>query len=238
MPSHNRIIWDSEIDSPPAVRGINLAYEKIDKILLSFSINLSDGSFFDPSRGIVVNKKPLEIKDLPQNAQFLSVVDRSEDLAMDVTELLKYSPKGENNLIEVNYRIKKKKFSTKKPAGKLKLYLTIKEPEPEQKIVEVTSKTSKEETKFCMHCGRAIPKDALYCCYCSLAPPPGGEVPKSCRNCETLLPPIAVYCEKCGNLQPEAQSFSEPQPPTAVTESEASPPSGSGLPDTSSSSPI
>ena len=55
---------------------------------------------------------------------------------------------------------------------------------------------------------------------------------------QTLLPPIAVYCEKCGNLQPEEQSFSEPQPANAVTESESLPSSGSGLPDSSSSSPI
>ena len=201
MVSQIRHIWkDSRIDKPPARRRINLAYENVEKVLLYILINMSNsGAFLDPSRPIKVNDKPVKIPDLPQNASFLSLVEKSD---IEITDLVKVSPTGENNIIEVNF-VRKKSLWSRKPAGTLKLYLTIVMPD---KVVEVVQQQAGPQTKFCMHCGRAIPNDAGFCPYCSLAPPPGGAVPKACRNCGSLLPPTARYCQSCGNIQPETSA--------------------------------
>lgn len=177
-----------------------MAYENVEKILLYFLIDLSSsGAFLDPSRPIKVNEKPVKIPDLPQSASFLTLVEKSD---IDITDLAKISPTGANNTIEVNY-VYKNRWWSRKPAGTLKLHLTLVMPD---KVVEVVQQQAGPQTKFCMHCGRAIPNDAGFCPYCSLAPPPGGAVPKACRNCGTLLPPTALYCQGCGNLQPEGSS--------------------------------
>ena len=73
------------------------------KYLLSFSIDLTSAKegALDPSRPIKINGKTVPIADLPKDAYSLKVVEKSD---IDVTDLVKYSANGTNNVFEVFYR--------------------------------------------------------------------------------------------------------------------------------------
>ena len=123
--SHIRHIWISEpLEGSHDERTINLAYDKIEKVLLSFSIDLTaakEGAL-DSSRPIKINGKTVPIADLPKDAYSLKVVEKSD---IDVTDLVKYSANGTNNVFEVFYRGGKQGFGKGGNVGTLKLFLKI-----------------------------------------------------------------------------------------------------------------
>lgn len=197
--SHPRHIWTGQpVGEPPEIKFINLAYEKIDKVLLSFSIDLtsSKDAALDPSRPIRINDQPVNIPDLPRDPYSLSYVERND---IDVTDLVRYSANGVNNKIEVFYRIRERRLM-KKQFGMLKLSLKIFLPAEESEVQQPVYASPK--TKFCMFCQRNIPEDSVCCPYCCERQIAGGANPKKCVNCSEMLPPRARFCKKCGNSQP------------------------------------
>jgi hypothetical protein len=190
-------------------RIVNLAYDKIEKVLMDFSIDLGaakEGAM-DPSRPMKINGAPVPIPDMPKDAFSLKYVEKS---GLDVTELVKYSASGENNKIEVFYRgggdgsggkfgsLLSKKTST---VGTLKLSLKIFVPGKEV----VAPVVAAQKTKFCMFCQRNIADDSVCCGYCCQRQPSGGVAGqlKKCVNCSVMLPPSARYCKSCGREQPK-----------------------------------
>ena len=219
MGQHLRILWrDSPVDKSPEQKAINLAYEPetIEKISISFSIDLtSSSSFLNSASPFRINEKELKIDDLPHDASFLSKVEKYD---IPITELLKIDTRGTKNAdnkISVNFVDKRKQKS--KPAGTLTLYLTVIQHDV---VKEVSKPVTGPKTKFCMYDGKNIPDDAIFCCYCSLEQPRGGAAPKECRNCQALLPPVAVFCKECGNEQPRT---SEPPPESPPPDTSSAP---------------
>jgi double zinc ribbon protein len=189
-------------------RTVNLAYDKIEKVLMDFSIDLGgskDGAL-DPSRPIKINGAPVPIPDLPKDAYSLKYVEKSD---IDVTELVKYSTVGVNNLFEVFYRggeASKGKFGISlgnkaQSVGTLKLSLKVFVPSEEAAAPVVAA----QKTKFCMFCQRNIPDDSVCCPYCCQRQPSGGVAgqTKKCVNCGVMLPPSARFCKSCGREQPK-----------------------------------
>jgi RNA polymerase subunit RPABC4/transcription elongation factor Spt4 len=198
-----------------------LAYDDIEKVLLNFTIDLTaskDGAL-DSSRPIKINGKNVAIPDLPKDAYSLKIVEKSD---IDVTQLLKYSPSGVNNSIEVFYR-GTKGFGKGGTIGTLNLSLKIQVPGGKTEKVPVASAP---KTKFCMLCQRNIPDDAVCCPYCCQRQPSGGVAgqTKKCVNCGVMLPASARYCKSCGREQPamaksteERTGTSTPKPPGEKT---------------------
>ena len=120
MSEHLRRVWFNEpIKDSPAVKLIHLAYEKVERIILSFTIDLSRSanSYLDPSRPIKINGTIVQIPELQRDSYSLTFVERKE---IDVTNLLRYSPTGEDNTVEVFFKSNQKLWS-KKQAGNLRL---------------------------------------------------------------------------------------------------------------------
>ena len=200
--SHIRHIWISEpLEGSHDERTINLAYDKIEKVLLSFSIDLTSAKegALDPSRPIKINGKTVPIADLPKDAYSLKVVEKSD---IDVTDLVKYSANGTNNVFEVFYRGGKQGFGKGGSVGTLKLFLKIEVPLDETK--KAAPVTIAPKTKFCMFCQRNIPDDSVCCPYCCQRQPSGGVAgqTKKCVNCSVMLPASARFCKSCGREQP------------------------------------
>ncbi len=215
--SHIRHIWISEpLEGSHDERTINLAYDKIEKILLSFSIDLTsakDGAL-DPSRPIKINGKTVPIPDLPKDAYSLKVVEKSD---IDVTDLVKYSTNGTNNVFEVFYRGGKQGFGKGGNVGTLKLFLKIEVPSDDTKKAAPVMISPK--TKFCMFCQRNIPDDSVCCPYCCQRQPSGGIAgqTKKCVNCSVMLPASARFCKSCGREQPATGKSTEDKTPTSTT---------------------
>jgi hypothetical protein len=189
-------------------RIVNLAYDKIEKVLMDFSIDLGaakEGAM-DPSRPMKINGAAVLIPDMPKDAFSLKYVEK---LGIDVTGLVKYSATGENNKIEVFYRGgggsggKFGSFGGKKTSavGTLKLSLKIFVPMEKTAAAPVIAA---QKTKFCMFCQRNIPDDSVCCPYCCQRQPSGGVAGqlKKCVNCSVMLPSSARYCKACGREQP------------------------------------
>ena len=49
---------------------------------------------------------------------------------------------------------------------------------------------------FCIACGRQLPADAAFCCYCGVAAPPKEH---RCSACGKVNPDDAKFCAYCGN---------------------------------------
>jgi hypothetical protein len=209
MSSHLRHIWLNEpIKSSPAVKLIYLAYEKIERILLSFTIDLSrsTNSYLDPSRPIKINGTIVQIPELQRDSYSLNFVERKE---LDVTKLLKHSPTGEDNTIEVYFK-SSQKFWSKKEVGKLNLVFTIyfpKEEAPKQQKQESMS----IKFMFCIFCRREIPDYSKFCCHCGAKQEGGGREVKTCTVDNESLPQNARFCRKCGTAQPQSDK-AQPQP--------------------------
>jgi hypothetical protein len=199
--SHLRHIWMSEpLEGNHDERTVNLAYDDIEKALLSFTIDLSaskDGAL-DSSRPIKINGKNIPIPDLPKDAYSLKIVEKTD---IDVTEALKFSPSGANNKIEIFYRGGAKGFGKGGSVGTLNLSLKIHVPGGKSEKVPVVSAS---KTKFCMLCQRNIPDDSVCCPYCCQRQPSGGVAgqAKKCVNCSVMLPASARFCKSCGREQP------------------------------------
>ena len=174
---------------------------KLRKYLLSFSIDLTSAKegALDPSRPIKINGKTVPIADLPKDAYSLKVVEKSD---IDVTDLVKYSANGTNNVFEVFYRGGKQGFGKGGSVGTLKLFLKIEVPLDETKKAAPVMIAPK--TKFCMFCQRNIPDDSVCCPYCCQRQPSGGVAgqTKKCVNCGVMLPASARFCKSCGREQP------------------------------------
>ena len=196
-----RHIWQGEpLEGNHDERTINMAYDKIEKVFLNFTIDLTpstEGSL-DGSRPIKINGKTVSIPELPKDAYSLKIVEKSD---IDVTDFIKYSTAGVNNVFEVFYR-SRKGFGKSKNVGTLKLFLKVQVP-PE--TVEKAPTVSAPKTKFCMMCQRNIPDDSVCCPYCCQRQPSGGVAgqTKKCVNCSVMLPPSARYCKSCGREQPK-----------------------------------
>ena len=213
--SHIRHIWISEpLEGSHDERTINLAYDKIEKVLLSFSIDLTSAKegALDPSRPIKINGKTVPIADLPKDAYSLKVVEKSD---IDVTDLVKYSANGTNNVFEVFYRGGKQGFGKGGSVGTLKLFLKIEVALDETKKAAPVMIAPK--TKFCMFCQRNIPDDSVCCPYCCQRQPSGGVAgqTKKCVNCGVMLPASARFCKSCGREQPATAKSTDDKTPTA-----------------------
>jgi hypothetical protein len=199
MSNHLRQVWFNEpIKDSPAVKLIHLAYEKIERIILSFTIDLSRSanSYLDPTRPIKINGTIVQIPELQRDSYSLTFVERKE---IDVTNLLKYSPTGEDNTVEVYFKSNQKLWS-KKQAGKLSLVFTIyfpKEEAPKQQQESVSIKFM-----FCIFCRREIPDFSKFCCHCGAKQEGGGREIKTCTVDNESLPQNARFCRKCGSAQP------------------------------------
>jgi len=215
--SHIRHIWISEpLEGSHDERTINLAYDKIEKVLLSFSIDLTaakEGAL-DPSRPIKINGKTVPIADLPKDAYSLKVVEKSD---IDVTDLVKYSANGTNNVFEVFYRGGKQGFGKGGNVGTLKLSLKIEVPSDDTKKAAPVMVSPK--TKFCMFCQRNIPDDSVCCPYCCQRQPSGGVAgqTKKCVNCGVMLPASARFCKSCGREQPATGKSTDDKTSTPTT---------------------
>ena len=209
MSSHLRHVWLKEpIKDSPSVKFIHLAYEKIERILLSFTIDLSrsNNSYLDPTRPIKINGTTIQIPELQRDAYSLNFVERKE---IDVTNLLKYSPEGEDNTIEVFFKSGGQKFWSKKDVGNLNLVLTIyfpKEELPKQQKQESIS----IKFMFCIFCRREIPDYSKFCCHCGAKQEGGGRAVKTCAVDNESLPQNARFCRKCGTAQPQSDT-AQPQ---------------------------
>ena len=199
MSNHLRQVWFNEpIKDSPAVKLIHLAYEKIERIILSFTIDLSRSgkSYLDPSRPIKINGTIVQIPELQRDSYSLTFVERKE---IDVTNLLRYSPTGEDNTIEVYFK-SSQKFWSKKEVGILNLVFTIyfpKEEAPKQQKQEVSLKFM-----FCIFCRKEIPDFSKFCCHCGAKQEGGGREVKTCTVDNESLPQNARFCRKCGTAQP------------------------------------
>jgi hypothetical protein len=199
MSNHLRRVWFKEpVKNSPAVKLIHLAYEKIERIILSFTIDLSRSanSYLDPTRPIKINGTIVQIPELQRDSYSLTFVERKE---IDVTNLLKYSPTGEDNKVEVYFK-SNQKFWSKKQAGKLSLIFTIdfpKEEAPKQQTESVSIKFM-----FCIFCRREIPDFSKFCCHCGAKQEGGGREIKTCTVDNESLPQNARFCRKCGSAQP------------------------------------
>jgi hypothetical protein len=200
MSNHLRQVWFNEpIKNSPAVKLIHLAYEKVERIILSFKIDLSGSgnSYLDPSRPIIINGTIVQIPELQRDSYSLTFVERKE---IDVTNLLKYSPTGEDNTVEVYFKSNQKLWS-KKQAGKLSLVFTIyfpKEEAPKKQQQESAS----IKFMFCIFCRREIPDFSKFCCHCGAKQEGGGREIKTCTVDNESLPQNARFCRKCGSAQP------------------------------------
>ena len=199
MSNHLRQVWFNEpIRDSPAVKFIHLAYEKVERIILSFTIDLSrsPNSFLDPTRPIKINGTTVQIPDLQRDSYSLNFVEQKE---IDVTNLLKYSSTGEDNTVEVYFK-SNQKFWSKSDAGKLNLVFTIyfpKEEPPKQKQESVSIKFM-----FCIFCRKEIPDYSKFCCHCGAKQERGGRDIKTCSVDNESLPQNARFCRKCGTAQP------------------------------------
>src|SRR5687768_6432498 len=199
MSNHLRQVWFSEpIKDSPAMKLIHLAYEKVERILLSFTIDLSrsSNSYLDPTRPIKINGTIVQIPELQRDSYSLNFVERKE---IDVTNLLRYSPTGEDNTIEVYFK-SSQKFWSKKEVGILNFVFTIyfpkEEPPKQQKQESISIKFM-----FCIFCRREIPDYSKFCCHCGAKQEGGGREVKTCTVDNESLPQNARFCRKCGTAQ-------------------------------------
>lgn len=189
-----RDVWpaDTPLEIPIRVRRINLAYEEIEKILLYFKFKSTSRSFLNPSRPININDQAVEIHDLPDNPELLTLVEKSD---IDVSNLVKVSKQGEYNIVQVNV-VEKRHFWSRGPIGTFQLSFKI---YVKDKVEPIQNRLP--NTKFCMHCGYNNPESSIYCGNCGLEAPSGNET-KECVNCKALLPLVAKYCYVDGVRQP------------------------------------
>jgi ribosomal protein L40E len=225
MASARHVIWNNEKIGPsPARRTVIFKYPEVEKVLLSFSIDLAVGgssrSYLDPSKPITVNGKLLRLPDLQSDPTSLRVVERSD---IDITPLVASSALGVENVFEVNYILGDRSL-LKRQAGNLSLTLSIITPERKMvrfcffcgapnglgakqcvrcgKLLEVGGM----QTTVCTKCGETIPlrSDVRFCDKCgtlqeTATPEPGRT--KSCKNCGAAIDADAVFCSKCGTPQ-------------------------------------
>ena len=225
MASARHIIWDNErINSSPVRRSVIFKYPELEKVLLSFSIDLavggSSGSYLDPSKPVTVNGKILKVQDLPSDPTSLRMVEKAE---IDITPLVTTGAEGVENVFEVNY-IMGEKGLFKRQTGNLSLSLIVVTPERKvarycffcgaqnelgakqcsrcEKLLEVGGM----QTAACAKCGETIPlrSDVRFCDKCgALQEAMVAEMPntKSCKNCGASIDADAVFCSKCGTPQ-------------------------------------
>jgi RNA polymerase subunit RPABC4/transcription elongation factor Spt4 len=189
-------VWkDEQIGPPPAKRVVIFKYPGLEKVLLSFSIDLamagSSRTYLDPSKPIVINGKIAGIPDLPSDSTKLRVIERSD---IDVTPLIKNSPSGTDNQIEVNYIVGDKGLFRRK-IGSLTMSLKVVTPEPKvERLI-----------RYCFFCGAQNEIGAKQCIRCGRLQEIGGEETTICANCKATIPlrPDVKFCDKCGALQEE-----------------------------------
>jgi hypothetical protein len=243
MTQYLRVVWpkNSEIMESPAKRIVNLAYEhdQIGKAQIDFAIKVgATNSYLSSDVPIKINGKPVKIADLPQNSNMLGDIGRE---GIEVGHLLKFHPDGQDNMIEVNFVNKAKKFFSKKPAGTMNMILKIEVPD---RVVTVEKKVDPVDKIFCIFCGASIQADSMYCPYGGQLLTTGGTEVKECKNCGEALPPIANYCRKCQSVQGEStipassealEAATSPTDTGAPISSDTS--SSPGMPDPYSSTP-
>ena len=174
---------------------------KLRKYSLSFSIDLTSAKegALDPSRPIKINGKTVPIADLPKDAYSLKVVEKSD---IDVTDLVKYSANGTNNVFEVFYRGGKQGFGKGGSVGTLKLSLKIEVPSEDTK--KATSSHDFPKNKI-LHVLSAEHTRRFRVLSLLLQRQPSGGVAgqtKKCVNCGVMLPASARFCKSCGREQP------------------------------------
>jgi len=196
---HSRKIWVNEnILENPEVRIINLKYEKIEKILLSFSIDVtySSNNYLDPSRPIKINGENVKIPDMPRDPHSLSFVEKKD---IDVTDMFRYSVDGRDNRIEIFFRLNQKGWFLKKNEyGKIDLELSIYLPQTQTKSDDGPLKFI-----FCIFCRKEIPDYSKFCLHCGRKQEGAGREIKKCTTCSESLPDVAIYCKNCGSSQPK-----------------------------------
>jgi hypothetical protein len=200
MTQYLRVIWpkNSEIKDSPAKRIVNLAYDQdsIEKAQIDFAIKVgATNSYLSSDSPIKVNGKVVKLTDIPQSSSQLGDISRE---SIEVGHLLKFHPDGKDNVFEVNFINKSKKFFSKKSAGTLNMTLKLAVPD---KVVTVEKKVDPVDKIFCIFCGASIQSDSMYCPYGGQLLTTGGTDVKECKNCGEALPPVAVYCRKCQALQ-------------------------------------
>jgi ribosomal protein L40E len=170
-------------------------YPALEKVFLSFSIDLamagSSRTYLDPSKPVVINGKIVQIPNLPSDPTKLRVVEYSE---VDVTSLIKNSPSGVENQIEVNYIIGDKGLF-RRQVGILTMSLMVVTPEPKvERLV-----------RYCYFCGAQNELGVRQCIRCGRLQEIGGEETTVCTNCKATIPlrPDVRFCDKCGALQEE-----------------------------------
>jgi len=153
----------------------------------------SSRTYLDPSKPIVINGKIVNIPDLPNDPTKLRVIERSE---VDVTSLIRNSPSGVENQIEVNYIIGDKGLF-RRQVGSLTMSLRVVTPEPKvERLI-----------RYCFFCGAQNEIGAKQCIRCGRLQEIGGEETTICINvnCKATIPlrPDVRFCDKCGALQEE-----------------------------------
>ena len=189
-------VWKQEdIGNPPAKRIVIFKYPGLEKVLLSFSIDLamagSSRTYLDPSKPIVINGRIVDIPALPSDPTKLRVIELSD---IDVTPFIKSNSSGVSNQIEVNYIVGDKGLFRRK-IGNLTMHLKVVTPEPKvERLV-----------KYCFFCGAQNEIGTKQCIRCGRLLEIGGEETTICTNCGATIPlrPDVRFCDKCGTLQEE-----------------------------------
>ncbi len=189
-------VWKQEdIGSPPAKRTVVFKYPGLEKVLLSFSIDLamagSSRTYLDPSKPIVINGKIVSVTNLPNDPTRLRVIELTD---IDVTPFIQNNSSGASNQIEVNYIVGDKGLFRRK-IGNLSMYLKVVTPEP--KIERLI--------KHCFFCGHQNEMGTKQCSRCGRLLEIGGEQTVICAHCGATIPlrPDIRFCDKCGTLQEE-----------------------------------
>jgi len=199
MVSFTYSVWkkDEPIGRPPAKQTVIFKYPGLEKVFLSFSIDLamagSSRTYLDPSKPIVINGKIVNIPDLPNDPMELRVIERSD---VDVTSLIKNSPSGVENQIEVNYIVGDKGLF-RRHVGSLTMSLRV--VTPERKVEPLI--------RYCFFCGAQNEIGAKQCIRCGKLQEIGAIYTTICINvnCKATIPlrPDVRFCDKCGTLQEE-----------------------------------
>lgn len=173
-------LWrEAKIGRPPQRKELVVALTKITKATLSFKINIDKGygSRLDPLQGIVINGQSI-FKMNSQPVETYGTVFKGYDI--EITNLLRTDPRGEKNVIEVNYLLSQAAKLMMQVPGKTIGTLSV-----EVKVFYSVS--------YCPNCGSRIPEGKRFCPECLDA---GFVI--VCPNCKSELSEGAESCDKCG----------------------------------------